>query len=193
VRVIIYSRSRLSQFGTEAKLLRQSIESRGDTVVGVVGDDPAITGKGRYAGWRAALRELAQVDQIAVMSAGDLPGKSVADLLKILETVCDKGVSLVSSQDGIDTGSGSAAVIDLIAAYRKAKRSEAIRRGIEKARLTGKVIGRPGVPNLVRRQIQTALENGSGIRPTARRFNVSAGTVVGISKESMGRSKRQAA
>ena len=183
MRIIIYTRLHSSQIRTEAELLRKSFEARGDTVIAIVTDDPAITGKGKYAGWRSAVSELAQLDQIVVNSAGDLPGKSTTDLLKILETLCDHGVTLVSAQENIDTGSGSAAVIDLVAAYRKAKRSESIRRGIEKSRQAGTVMGRPRVPNRVRRQIQTALENGAGIRPLARRFNVSAGTILNIARE----------
>jgi DNA invertase Pin-like site-specific DNA recombinase len=129
MRIILYTRQASVQSGREIELLRRTIESRGDTLISVATDDPAIVGRGKYAGWRAVVSELAQIDQVVVGSVSDLPGKSATDLLKILATLCNHGVSLSSSRDGIDTGSGSIAVLDLIAAYRAAKRSEAIKAG----------------------------------------------------------------
>lgn len=180
MRIIVYSRQGSNQCGSQLAVLRETIESRGDTILAIVADDPAIVGRGKYAGWRAVVSELAQIDRIVVNFAGDLPGKSVSDLLTILATLCDYGVSLISSQDGIDTSSGSASVLDLVAAYRAAKRSEAIRAGQATARAAGKRLGRPAVPDHIRRRILEALSNGDGIRPTARRFVVSAGSVVNI-------------
>jgi DNA invertase Pin-like site-specific DNA recombinase len=180
MRIIVYSRQTSGQCEAQVELLRKSIERRGDRVIAIVADDPKIIGRGKYTGWRAVVSELAQIDQIVVNSAGDLPGKSVADLLKILATLCDNGVSLILSQDGIDTGSGSASVLHLVAAYRVAKRSEAIRRGISRARIEGKVIGRPAVSEDIRRRVQDAIANGGGIRATARRFGVSAASVINI-------------
>ena len=180
MKVIIYSRQTSGQCGAQVAVLRKTIESRGDTILAIVTDDQAIIGRGKYTGWRAVVSELAQIDRIVVNSAGDLPGKSASDLLTILATLCDYGVSLISSQDGIDTSSGSASVLDLVAAYRAAKRSEAIRAGQKMARIKGKVLGRPAVPNCVQDLILAALANGGGIRPIARKFNVSPGTVINI-------------
>ena len=134
MKIIIYSRQASNQCGSQVEVLRKTIERRGDKIVGFVADDPKIIGRGKYAGWRAVVSELAQIDQIVVNSAGDLPGKSVGDLLKILATLCDHGVSLISLQDDIDTSSGSASVLRLVAAYRFVKRSEAIRAGQATAR-----------------------------------------------------------
>jgi DNA invertase Pin-like site-specific DNA recombinase len=180
--IIIYSRQGCNQCPSQVAVLRETIESRGDTILGIVADDQAIVGRGKYAGWRAVVSELAQIDQIVVNSAGDLPGKSVRDLLEILATLHDYGVSLISSRDGIDTGTGSGSVLYLVAAFRAAKRSEAIRRGISKARIEGKVIGRPSVSDDVRRRIQDAIANGGGIRATARRYGVSPATVINIQR-----------
>jgi DNA invertase Pin-like site-specific DNA recombinase len=185
MRIVIYSRQASGQNGTQVELLCKSIGSRGDTVVGIFADDPAIAGRGKFSGWRAATSELAQIDQIVVNSAGDLPGKSVADLLKILAALSDHGVSLVSSQDGIDTGSGSIAILDLVTAYRAAKRSEAIKAGQARARAAGKRLGRPAVPERVRRRIADDLARGAGVRPTARKFKVSPASVVNVRRSLM--------
>jgi len=177
---MVYIRQSFGQNGIEATLLRKSVENRGDTVIASFVDDPAISGKGKYAGWNAMLRSLAEADQVVVGSVADLPGRKAADLLKILDLLRDHGVSLRLDHEGIDTDDGAAAILDLVAAYRAAKLSEAIRRGISKARMAGKVIGRPAVPDLVRRDIQIAVADGGGVRATARRFGVSPASVVNI-------------
>jgi DNA invertase Pin-like site-specific DNA recombinase len=187
VKIIIYSRQTSTQSGRQVEVLRKAVESHGDTVVGVVADDPAITGKGKYAGWRAVVSELAQIDRVAVNSASDLPGKSVTDLLKILATLCDHGVSLIVPKDGIDTARGSVAVLDLISAYRAAKRSEAIRAGQARARAAGKRLGRPAIPERLRWHILDDLARGAGIRPTARKFKISPASVVNVAREPVAR------
>jgi DNA invertase Pin-like site-specific DNA recombinase len=93
----------------------------------------------------------------------------------------------------IDTATAPAVtMLDIIAAYRRAKLSAAIKSGQAKALAAGKRIGRPEVPECVRRRIQAALLGGAGIRPAARRFNVSGGTVINI-RRSMGRVEAEAA
>ena len=180
MKIIIYSRQASTQCGSQLEVLRKSIESRGDKIVGIVADDPAIVGRGKYAGWRAIVDDLAQIDQIVIGSAGDLPGKSVADLLKILAVLNDHDVGLCAVHEGIDTCAGPSALLDLITAYRAAKLSEAIRAGQAKARKAGKILGRPPVPDHIKRRIADAMATEPGIRTTARQFGVSPGTIINI-------------
>jgi DNA invertase Pin-like site-specific DNA recombinase len=181
-RTIIYSRQSSNQNGTQAGLFREAVEGRGGTVTAIFADDPSILGKGRYRGWRGVVAGLDEADQVVVASIGDLPGKTVADLLRILDLLRDHGVSLYVHREGIDTGDGAAAILDLITAYRAARLSDAIRSGQAQARAAGKSIGRPKVPEPVRRRILTALGHGAGVRPTARKFGVCAATVINISR-----------
>jgi DNA invertase Pin-like site-specific DNA recombinase len=176
MKTIIYSR----RTGIEAELLRAAAENRGDTVIATFHDDPVITGRGKYAGWRKMIAGLHQADQVVVGSVVDLPGQTVTDLLKILDLLRSHDVSLRVHREAINTDDGPAAILDLIASYRAAKLSEAIRKGIAKAGDRGKVIGRPRVPDHVRRHIQIAVADGAGIRPTARLFKVSPATVINI-------------
>jgi DNA invertase Pin-like site-specific DNA recombinase len=158
--------------------LRQAVENRGDTVVGTFVDyGPQVQLRQRNTGWKSVLECLDGVDQVVVMSAGDLPGKSVRDLLRPLGILRDHGVSLFLVTEGIDTDNGSTTFLDLIAAYRAAKLSQAIRRGIAK---TAKRIGRPAIPQRVVIGIQACLALGAGVRPTARKFNVSPASVISI-------------
>jgi DNA invertase Pin-like site-specific DNA recombinase len=151
LRVAIYIR----QTGTEPELiysLRRTIEHHGDTVVAIYADNGRLTGRGKYAEWRRLLADLNAVDQVALTHAGDIPGKTVADLLKILAILRDHRVILAILRDHrvglylhdeqIDTASSGFALLDLIRAYRRAKLSQAIRGGQAKAVAAGKRIGR---------------------------------------------------
>ncbi len=147
-------------------------------VVATYIDDDSSTVRTRNAGWKALLDNLDGIDEVVVGSAGDLPGKSARNLLTVLGTLRDHGVSLYLATEGINTGNASASdLLDLIASYRSAKLSRAIRAGQAKC---GKRIGRPQVPPSVRRCIGVALANGAGVRLTARQFNVSPASVINI-------------
>lgn len=173
-------------FSEPIDLLRQAVEGRGDCVVGFFVDYGAeIRLRQRNVGWKNILASLDGVDQVAVMSAGDLPGKTVKDLLRLLATLREHCVSLFLHSEGIDTSNGSTAFLDLITAYRAVKLSQAIRKGIVSAREVGKVIGRPKVSANVRSRIQASLTAGGGIRPTAKRYRVSPGTVINIRRSMM--------
>lgn len=183
-RAIIYIADQPQAAGASGELadrLTQLVEARGDIVVATFSDRLAPSrGRGRYSGWNALLGSLDGVDQVTIATAGDLPGRTLNHLLKILGVLRDHGTSLLLVADGIDTANGSTAFLDLITAYRAAKLSQAIRRGQAKALAAGKRIGRPLVPDGVRRSIQMSLSKNGGVRPTARQFNVSPGSVINI-------------
>jgi DNA invertase Pin-like site-specific DNA recombinase len=147
-------------------------------VVSTFQDDAGITGRGKYSGWHLLIASLDTLDQIVVANAGDLPGRTVADLLKILHLLRDRGVTL--HLHNIETGATTTVMLDIVQEYRRAKLSAAIRTGLAKALAAGKRIGRPAMPSRVRVRIQTALAGGDGIRATARRFNVSPASVINI-------------
>ena len=180
MRTLIYVRQRFNDHGTEATLLRKSVENRGDVVAATFTDDPTIIGKGKNAGWNAMLGSLAHGDQVIVGTVGDLPGKTVADLFKILATLRDHNVGLFLHRERINSDDGAAAILDLIGVYRAAKLSRAIRDGQAKALAQGRKTGRPAVPPLIQAQIRAALAGGAGVRPTARRYAVSPASVVNI-------------
>jgi DNA invertase Pin-like site-specific DNA recombinase len=195
MRTIIYSRHVSTPDKTQGQVLsdlRQIVSNRGDTVVSTFTDDPTITGKGKHAGWRRMVADLDEADVVLIQSVWNLPLKPLTELYKAIAVFQGYGVSLCLVEEGIDTGTG-AGVLDLIAVFRRAQTSLKIKRGQERAKKLGRRTGRPRIPDHVRRQIRMGLQNGAGIRPLARRFNVSAGTVVNISRESMARPERLAA
>jgi hypothetical protein len=88
--------------------------------------------------------------------------------------------SLTLHLHNIATGTTTSVVLDTVRDYRRAKLSHAIRNWQAKALAAGNRIGRPIVPRRVQERIWTALAEGGGVRPTARRFNVSPGSVINI-------------
>jgi DNA-directed RNA polymerase specialized sigma24 family protein len=62
-------------------------------------------------------------------------------------------------------------------------KSEAVRRGIAKAKRKGKVMGRPRVPEYVREQIRSAKKDGYKIYDIGAYFSVSMSTVKRILRE----------
>jgi DNA invertase Pin-like site-specific DNA recombinase len=137
-------------------------------------------GRGKNAGWNAMLGSLAQADQVIIGTVGDLPGKTVSDLLRILTTLRHHHVGLFLHRECINSDDDAAAILDLITAYRAVKLSRAIRDGQLKALAQGRKAGRPAVPPRIQAQIWAALARGAGIRPTARRFGVSPASVINI-------------
>jgi DNA invertase Pin-like site-specific DNA recombinase len=195
VRTAIYLRRPAGHLGTDVELcrdLRQAVDDRGGSVVATYIDDDGASVRNRNAQWKTLLANLGGIDQVVVSSAGDLPGKSIRDLLRVLGMLRDHGVSLYIHCDDIDTRVGSPfVVLDIGQAYRRDKLSKAIRVGQARCVAAGKVIGRPRIrPGIVTR-IQTCLAEGSGIRSTARRLKISPGSVLNIRRQAMASLDRQ--
>ena len=191
VQIFIYSRVSDANLGS-LENLRLAVENDDHIVAAVFADDDRITGKGKNAGWHKLLANLDSANIVILGSANDLPGRKLPDLFKILEAFKDHGVSLHLHREGIDTADGADAVLELIAAYRRAKLSQAIKNGQQRALAAGKKLGRPEVPAVIRNRIRAALVDGGGIRPTARRFMVSPAYVVNV-RRSMSNVDRLAA
>jgi DNA invertase Pin-like site-specific DNA recombinase len=180
LRTALYFRKPAGHPSTEAHL-RQTVEARSGIVVASYSDDDDSTVRTRNAGWKALLANLDTIDQVVVGSAGDLPGKSVRNLLRLLATLRDHGVSLYLHQEGINTSNATASdLLDIASAWQRSKLSKAIKIGQARAVEAGKTIGRPTIPYSVVVGIQRSLASGAGIRWTARRFKVSPGSIVNI-------------
>src|ERR1700693_239200 len=148
-RVLIYLSRHTNLTGTSAETLdriRRTVEDRGALVVEVV----AETRRNHNVGSRTLVAHLGGVDLVAVMSAADLPARTVKELLRLLGILRDHGVGLVVTAEGIDTSRGTPfTVLDVIDEFRHTKLSRAIRAGQAKALAAGKTIGRPKVPAAV--------------------------------------------
>jgi DNA invertase Pin-like site-specific DNA recombinase len=97
---------------------------------------------------------------MVLANVGDLPRRNVHDLLKLLATFRDRGVSLLVNDIGIDTSNAGFDVLALIKAYRATTLSAAIRAGHMRARAAGKRIGRPVIPPGVMSRVVASLVDG---------------------------------
>lgn len=181
----IYIGKETVRSGTSAEVadtLLTAMGAAGLTVPATYVEDGKRRGRGPQSAWARLMANLDGVDQIVVATATDLPGWTVADLLKLLDTLREAQVSLYCHAEAVGSYNGSQALLDLIAAYRRAKLSQAIRRGQERARAAGRHIGRPAIPASIRRRVQEALAAGAPIRSTARKFGLSPASIVSIRK-----------
>jgi hypothetical protein len=73
--------------------------------IGVVAPIQPVSGVGDvpWQQFEPVPDRLGEADQVVVGSAGDLPGKKVPDLLKILDQLRDHAVGLYLHREGIDT------------------------------------------------------------------------------------------
>jgi hypothetical protein len=102
-RVVLYCRPPARSDPGLPERLRQAVDDRGDTVAATYTDDAEIIGRGKYTAWRRLISCLDDMDEIIVSNAGDIPGRSIGDLLTILGLLCDHGVRLRL----LDVGSGT--------------------------------------------------------------------------------------
>lgn len=186
VRAAIYTRTTLYAPRTSPELLdelRQAIENQGGYVVATYVDDTTAIRRGRPHNprWKALLASLRDIDQVAIASAGDVPGRTLKDLLIVIACLRERGVSIYLHREGVDTRNASPFVLlDIVDAYRRAKWGQAIQRAQHEAQLSGKHIGRPPIPPNVRHRVRQCLANGDGIRSTAKEFGIAPASVVNI-------------
>jgi DNA invertase Pin-like site-specific DNA recombinase len=183
-RVVIYCPRQSVRTGTSAEFLdslTRAVEIRGGLVVGTFADHGTGQRRNHNTRWKTLIANLAVIDQVAVMSAADLPVHTVKELLRLLGTLRDHGVGLFLFTEGIDTNRGTPfALLDVIDEFRRTKLSRAIRAGQAKALAAGKTIGRPRVPPAIRDRIWACVAAGRGIRPTANKYGVAPGTVINV-------------
>lgn len=108
----------------------------------------------------------------------DRLGRSLAELVRMMETLEKRGVRFHSITEGIDTSSSGGRLMfhmmGALAEFERALISERTRAGIEAARVAGKPIGRPHrlSPDQVEWARQCLSEDKLNARDVARRLEV---------------------
>ena len=105
--------------------------------------------------------------------------------LQKLQELKNLNIDWVSYQEAYFSSLGqfSDVVISIMSTLAKLERekiSERTKAGLRRAVAEGKRIGRPRIPDEIRNKVKQLLESGTGIRETARTFNVSPAFVSGI-------------
>jgi DNA invertase Pin-like site-specific DNA recombinase len=173
--------------------LRASAARMGHEVVAVYRDDgiSGARGRDRRPGFDALHRDIARrkFDLVMAWSVCRL-GRSLRDLLSLLEDMRAKNVDLFLEKQGLDTSTPSGRLMfQMVGAFSEFERAmiqERVKSGMQRARANGKHIGRPPMDPALREKIIAALNEPGrpGIRKIAERFAMSPTTVQSISKES---------
>jgi len=164
-----------------------AVAQRQDWEVAATFVDEGISGaKGRdkRPGFDNLLKGVARkdFDQIACFSVCRI-GRSLPDLIHFLGDIQAKGVDLYVHTQGLDTSTPSGAMmfqmLSVFSSYERAMIRERIMSGL---RRTTKKSGRKPMPQDRAQAIRKSLEDGLGIRATARLHRASTTTVTTIAR-----------
>ena len=187
-RVAIYARVSTDSQTVENQLQElQAVAQRQGWVVVTVLTDEGISGaKGRdkRPGYDALLKGIARKEYQQIMAwSVDRLGRSLPDLVSFLNEAHAKDVDLYLHQQGLDTSTPSGRMmfqmLSVFAEFERAMIRERIMSGL---RRTTKKSGRKPMPEHRLGAIRRSLEDGLGIRATARLHRASTTTVTAIAR-----------
>jgi len=161
-------------------------ERQGWEVVATFTDEgiSGVKGRDRRPGYDALLKGVARKDFEQIMAwSVDRLGRSLPDLVAFLNDIQSKTVDLYLHQQGLDTSTPSGRMmfqmLGVFAEFERAMIRERILAGL---RRTTKKSGRKPMPEHRLEAIRRSLEDGQGIRATARLHRASTTTVTAIAR-----------
>lgn len=169
----------------QEQALRQVAERAGWNVVRVYADH-AVSGTRRREA-RPAFQQMCrdavrrEFDTVAAWSVDRL-GRSLSDLVTFLGDLETWGVNLFLLSQGVDTASPTGralfAMLGIFAEFERSIIQERVRSGLHRARLQGKVLGRPKLPQEKTDAVVQALASGRlSLRAVARTCRVGVSSV----------------
>jgi DNA invertase Pin-like site-specific DNA recombinase len=191
-RVAIYIRVSTSKQDTDnqRRELKVIAERSGWQIVKVF-EDAGISGaKGRdkRPGLDAMMKAVnaKDFDMVAAWSVDRL-GRSLTDLLAILQALQEKGVDLFLHQQGIDTsttaGKAMFQMLGVFAEFERGIIRERVNAGLARARANGVRLGRRRVKPSVEAQIVALRAKGDGILKIGKKLGVGTSIVQRVFKE----------
>jgi DNA invertase Pin-like site-specific DNA recombinase len=185
-RVAIYLRVRTSKQDTDNQRRElEAVAARSGWNVVRVFEDADISGaKGRdkRPGLDAMLKAVnaREFDMVAAWSVDRL-GRSLTDLLGILQGLHDKGVDLFLHQQGLDTsttaGKAMFQMLGVFAEFERGIIRERVNAGLARARANGTKLGRRRVKPSVEERIHELRKGGMGILKIGREVGVGTSVV----------------
>jgi DNA invertase Pin-like site-specific DNA recombinase len=185
-RVAIYLRVSTSKQDTENQLRELSaVAERSGWEIWKVYEDAGISGaKGRdkRPGLEAMMKAVnaREFDMVAAWSVDRL-GRSLTDLLGILQELQEKGVDLFLHQQGLDTsttaGKAMFQMLGVFAEFERGIIRERVNAGLARARAKGTRLGRRPVESSVEVQIRELRAKGDGILKIGRKLGVGTSVV----------------
>ncbi len=177
VRIAIYARTSpdcLLSVDDQVQRLRTVAAERGWTVSQTFTDRPTtVRGTDRRPGEAALINAIndGAIDRVVIWSVCRI-GKSLPDLVTLMEVCRTAGVSVFMLEQGIDTEtSNGMSMLDftaMMALHLRQSRRDRILRGQAAARSLSIRFGRPPIPTSKIEKAKTFLAMGKGVREVAR-------------------------
>jgi DNA invertase Pin-like site-specific DNA recombinase len=191
-RVAIYLRVSTDKQTTnnQRRELEAVAERSGWEVVKVYQDAGISGAKGRdkRPGLDAMLKAVnaREFDMVAAWSVDRL-GRSLTDLLAILQSLHDKAVDLFLHQQGLDTStSAGKAMFQMLGVFAEFERGiirERVNAGLARAQANGVKLGRRRVKPSVEAQIVALRDKGHGILKIGKKLGIGTSVVQRVFKE----------
>jgi DNA invertase Pin-like site-specific DNA recombinase len=189
-KVAIYVRVSTDRTQTVENQLRelQEVAQRQGWVIATIFSDEGISGsKGRdkRPGYDALLKGVARREFDMVMAwSVDRLGRSLPHLLTFLGDIQAKGIDLYLHQQGLDTSTPSGrAMFGMLGVFSEFERAIIRDRIMSGLRRSSKKSGRKPIAEQRLIDIRRSLNDGNGIRATARLHKASPMTVTKIARE----------
>src|SRR5213595_938364 len=169
----------------------EAVAKRSGWQVVKVFEDAGISGaKGRdkRPGLDAMMKAVnaKEFDMVASWSVDRL-GRSLTDLLNILQGLHDKGVGLFLHQQGLDTtttaGKAMFQMLGVFAEFERGIIRERVNAGLARARANGTKLGRRRVKPSVEARILELRDQGHGIHMIRKKINIGTSVVQRVFKE----------
>src|SRR3984893_10922183 len=180
-RIAIYLRGSTSKQETSNQRRElEAVAARSGWEIVRVFEDGGISGaKGRdeRPGLDALLKAVnaKEFDMVATGSVDRL-GRSLTDLLSILQCLRDKGVDLFLHQQGLDTSTTAGkAMFQMLGVFAEFERGITLTRvnaGLARAREKGVMLGRPRIDPAVERRIKALRKKGYGYLKIGRELGI---------------------
>src|SRR6267142_1506013 len=191
-RVALYIRVSTSKQATDNQRRELSaVAERSGWEIWKIYEDAGISGaKGRdkRPGLDAMLRAVnaREFDMVAAWSIDRL-GRSLTDLLGILQNLHDKGVDLFLHQQGLDTsttaGKAMFQMLGVFAEFERGIIRERVNAGLARARANGVKLGRRRVKPSIEAEIVKLRDKGYGILKIGKKLGIGTSVVQRVFKE----------
>ena len=192
-RAAIYARVSTDNQVTENQLrdLRAVAERHGWQVVAEYIDNGVSGAKGRDArpAFNRLLKAAMRRDFDMIMSwSVDRLGRSLQHLVEFLNEIHSKGVHLYLHQQALDTTTPSGKALfqmcGMFTEFERAMIQERVKAGLQRAKASGKCLGRPRIDAELEQRIRSGLTAGVGKKSLARQLGVGVSVVQWIASQS---------
>ena len=181
MKAVIYARVSTAEQTTDNQTLElQKVAKRNGWEVAEIYEDTISGAKTKRPALERLLKGVVrkEFDVVMVWDVSRL-GRSLTHLVRLLEEFNSKGVNLYFHQQGIDTTTASGKMMfqmcGVFAEFERSILQERTKAGIERARASGKRIGRPPVPPIMVKKIKALRASGLSFPAISRKTGISVG------------------